>query len=363
MKFPQTFDFCVLGGGLAGLAIAGSLLDKGATVCLIDTAEIASGASGTPLGLVNPATGRFGTKAWRADECLTAITTDLEQVQAHTDKTFYKNTGILRPAQDAKMARRMKENAEQQDWPENWCNWLVKSEIAAINPEVRCVDGGIWLPKGLTVHVELYLKEKARVLSQKGLNIYTRADYKIQESARNFECVLSHGTKFEAKQLIHTSGFDTKNSAYWNFLPLIPVKGQVAIFESPAASEFDYSISALGYMASLSNRKFVAGSTYEHHFDHRAPDKEGLEYLIKRLGKVYPALFKEAVLIDQWAGVRASTPNRKPFLGQHPDHENIYVFAGLGSKGMLYSSYMAQLLAQFILEAQALPKEISVSRL
>lgn len=363
MKLPHNFDFCIIGGGLAGLAVADKLLEQQASVCLIDTGDIASGASGTPLGLVNPATGRYGTKAWRAEVCYNAITSDLEQIQAQTDEVFYKSTGILRPAQDEKMARRMKENSEQQNWPDGWCKWLEKDDVENINPDLRCVDGGIWLPKGLTVNVELYLKAKAQILREKGLQVFANVDYEIQESCKHFECVLSNGSKFGAAHLIHTSGFDTKKSAYWNFLPLIAVKGQVAIFESPVAAEFDYSISALGYMASISNQKFVAGSTYEHHFEHREPDNEGLKYLINRLGKVYPKLFSEAVLINQWAGVRASTPNRMPLLGQHPDHENIYVFAGLGSKGMLYSNYLADFLVQHIFEDKTLPEEVSLARL
>lgn len=360
MNSKTYFDFCILGAGIAGFSIAGKLIERGASVCLIDTGDIASGASGTPLAMANPATGRYGNKVWNAEKCLNSITNDLELIQASSSDKFFKKTGILRPAQDEKMASRMKENSTD-GWPEGWCTWLDKNEIHEINPELNCVQGGMWLPKGLTVNVVKYLKNKARYLQQKGLVLYTYATYSIGLDSSPFTISLDKG-KISTEHIIYATGDKTSISEPWKYLPIHPVKGQIAIFESSKAEEFDYSISALGYIASISKNRFVAGSTYEHNFDHSNPDEEGLEYLIKRLGKVYPALFKGAVLLDQWAGVRASTPNKKPILGSHSQINKLYVFSGLGSKGMMYGNYMSSLLLDHILYGTKLPQEISVTR-
>ncbi|MDR9417389.1 NAD(P)/FAD-dependent oxidoreductase [Gracilimonas sp.] len=360
MAAKKIFDFCVFGAGLAGVAVSQKLLDAGATVCLFDIAEVASGASGTPLGMVNPATGRGGTKAWRAKKCLESVTADIEFIQTQTNDSFYKNTGILRPAQDENMAERMKSNALEKDWPQGWCKWLDAKEVAEINPDLHCVKGGMWLPKGLTVNVAKYLQTKVQYLTEKGLTLFENASYLIDQDD-NYTVNIS-GERIVSKNLIFTAGSETDKTQFWDFLPLHPIKGQLAIFETPKAGDFDYSISALGYIASISKTRFIAGSTYEHHYDDLEPDEEGLNYLKKRLGKVYPALFKDAKLVDQWAGVRASTPNRKPFVGQHPEFENIYVFAGLGSKGLLYSDYLGGLLAEYIMEGASLPPMVSVER-
>lgn len=362
MPSPTHFDFCVLGAGLAGLSISDKLIQKGASVCLIDTGDIASGASGTPLGLVNPATGRFGTKTWRSEQCYSGIASDLEKVQDQSPVQFFKRTGILRPAQDEKMASRMKENAEQQDWPEGWCKWLNKEEIRFINPELNCVEGGMWLPKGLTVNSGLYLKSKTDLLKKKGLKVYTNARYETEADRSSFKISLQKKV-LQATSIIYATGNETKYLKYWDFLRLNPIKGQLAIFDTPKAGDFDYSISALGYIASISKTRFIAGSTYEHHFDHKEPDEKGAQYLIKRLSKVYPALFKEAALADQWAGVRASAPNRKPYIGRHPDNEHMYVFTALGSKGLMYSDYLGDLLISYIFDSTPLPKEVSLDRI
>ncbi|WP_421774391.1 NAD(P)/FAD-dependent oxidoreductase [Gracilimonas sp.] len=359
----KSFDFFVLGAGLAGLSISKHLIDNVASVCLIDTCEVASGASGTPLGLVNPATGRWGTKSWRAEECHQAVYEDLKEIQDHTPVRLFDKTGILRPAQDEEMAERMYDNYRKNEWPDDWCHWLDKKEVHDINPELHCVEGAMWLPNGLTVNVPTYLKSKADYLSNKGLRIVTNANYSLDQREEHYELTLKDGESIYANAVITTAGYQTKESTYWDFLPLHAIKGQVAVFESPQTRKFDYSISALGYIASISDTRFVAGSTYEHHFEDVEPDIEGLDYLTERLGGVYPALFKEAKLVDQWAGVRASTPNKKPIVGAHQEIDNMYVFSGLGSKGLLYSAYLGNALAEYILHGSAIPKEVSVSRI
>lgn len=362
MADSDVFDFCIIGAGLAGISLAESLQQSGASVSLIDSQGIAAGASGTPLGLVNPATGRYGTKSWNAEACYSSIAASLEKAQEQCPRPFFRKSGVLRPAQDERTADKMRENATTQHWPENWCRWLDASEIRSINPDIHCVDGGMWLPVGLTVDIAAYLKNAASLLSRQGVFIKTGTDYELCEKNAGFDFAFRDGKYLKAKTIIHTSGFYTRNSDYWAFLPLIPVKGQIAVFHTSSPITFDYAISARGYMASLSEHTFAIGSTYEHTFEHTGPDEAGLRFLTSRLRKVYPRLLASASLKAQWAGLRASTPNRMPFVGRHPHKENVFVFAGLGSKGLLYSSWLAEQLGRNILYGNPLPAEVSASR-
>ncbi len=363
MNLPEQVDFCVLGAGLAGLGVSKHLLNSGASVCVIDVKDIASGASGTPFGLVNPATGRFGKKVWEAEQCLSGVEADLKEVQQTAETELFVNTGVLRPAQTEKMAKRMFTTATESDWPDGWCTWLDKHEMESNHPNLHFVEGAMWLPKGLTVNIEAYLKAKAALLQTRGLHVQLHAEYKVNCTDSGYEIHFANGKKLNCTSLVFASGFDTHKSPFWEFLTLHPIKGQVAIFQSPEAANFDYSISALGYIASISDTEFMAGSTYEHHFSHLEPDQEGVDYLINRLQKVYPVLFEDAKLTGQWAGVRASTPDKKPVLGEHPEHKNMYVFTGLGSKGLLYSDYVGKLLAEHILQEGALPPAFDIARL
>ena len=59
---PPIFDFCILGAGIAGLSLADALQEKGYRVIVLEKNDIASGASGSPGALVNPAAGRRAKK-------------------------------------------------------------------------------------------------------------------------------------------------------------------------------------------------------------------------------------------------------------------------------------------------------------
>jgi len=356
-------DFCILGAGIAGLSLADALLEYNVSVIVIDKSSVASGASGTPGGLVNPATGRRATKTWRAEQCYEAISTNLEKVQSQTDKIFYQNNGLLRPALLEKMARKMKEQHEKTTWPRDWCQWKTEDEIKEIHPGITCVNGGLWLPIGLSVDVGKYLQAYADFLGDKDITILLHHPPKDIHYEKDWVVELTEDT-VHAKNLVFATGHSTGNSPFWDWLPLHLIKGQVAKFKKENSMlSFSHSISSLGYIARTGDPgTFVQGSTYEHDFDNLIPDKAGEIYLRKRMRRTLPQLEEEAVLVDQWAGVRTSTPNRKPILGHHPIHKNLHVFTGLGSKGLMYGKLLADHYADHLFNGTDLYPQVNITR-
>ena len=47
----ENFDFCIIGGGLAGLSCAYHLAEKGASVALLEKSDIVAGAYGRKGGV------------------------------------------------------------------------------------------------------------------------------------------------------------------------------------------------------------------------------------------------------------------------------------------------------------------------
>ena len=358
----MVYDYCIFGGGLAGLSLADKLIAKDCSVILIDPKGIAGGASGAPLGLVNPATGRFANKSWRAEACYEAILATLEHIQSHSNASFFKKNGVIRPAMDEKIAQRMRENYDVTHWDKDWCTWLSKKKINERFPGLACVEGGVWLPIGLSVKMSAFLECYFDQLKQLNLDYCFESIYSYTFTSSHWDIILETKESIKAKEIIITAGIKSKSFDGWDSLPLIPVKGQLAVFESKHGFPYSSSVSALGYYSAMDDKHFVAGSTYEHKFQTPDTDEYGTEYLTKRLKKVLPDFAETATLKSQWAGIRASTPDRMPILGRHPEIENISVFAGLGSKGMLYSSYLADLFCDFLVEKTVLPVEVSITR-
>lgn len=360
--YHQT-DFCILGAGLAGLSLADELQENNFSVTVIDKNGIAAGASGTPGGLVNPATGRRGKKSWKAELCYDAIAQNLGKVQETTTQAFYLNNGLLRPALLKKMARKMKEQHENTCWPEGWCAWKGEEEIKEMHPGITCVDGGYWLPIGLTVDVGAYLRTYAAYLEHCGVDFFLHESPGIINDAAKWKVVFE-AAEINAKHIIFAIGHNTAYSPFWDWLPIHLIKGQVAKFKTAGKPlDFSHSISSLGYMAvGEETDTFVQGSTYEHDFEDLRPDSEGESYLRKRLRRTLPQLEERVIMIDQWAGVRTSTPDKKPIMGRHPVHQNLHLFTGLGSKGLLYSKFLAKHYVHFLKNETALFPEIDIAR-
>lgn len=364
MRMHHQTDFCILGAGLAGLSMADALLEQNIATVVIDKNTIAGGASGTPGGLVNPATGRRATKAWKAEQCYEAIARNLAKVQEQAEESFYRHNGLLRPALLEKMAIKMKAQHEKTSWPDGWCQWKTEEEIKEMHPGITCVNGGLWLPIGLSVNVGAYLQAYARFLQEGGLQLWTDRQPVIHRAQNEWHISFDDIT-VQAQHLLFAIGRGTTESGYWDWLPLHLIKGQVATFrngEEPLS--FSHSISSLGYMARTGDdHTFVQGSTYEHDFEHVRPDKEGEQYLRKRMRRTLPRLEEKVTTVEQWAGVRTSTPNRKPILGRHPEHPFMHVFTGLGSKGLLYSKFLAEHYVDHLTRGTDLYPEVDIGRI
>src|SRR5699024_680241 len=205
---------------------------------------------------------------------------------------------------------------DQTNWPKGWCFWQTESQIKSRHPEINCVDGGLWLPIGLTVDVKAYLIWYAELLKASGVTIQTQADADYRQENEQWS-VNTPDMNFISHKLVFATGFDTVTHPFWKHLPLEGVKGQVASFKTKEPLlNFNHSISAMGYTAHFGNtNEFIQGSTYEHNFDNLQTNKDGEKYLRSRTQKVLPRLAKNAQLINQWAGVRVNTPDRKPVLG------------------------------------------------
>ncbi|PAU93939.1 hypothetical protein CK503_09725 [Aliifodinibius salipaludis] len=360
---PHQTDYCILGAGIAGLSLADALSAHDLNCVVVEKNTPGSGASGTTGGLVNPATGRRAKKTWKAEQCYDAIAANLEKVQAYSDTNFYQNNGLLRPALLEKMARKMKEQHENTTWPEGWCQWKCKDEIQEIHPGIKCVDGGLWLPIGLTVDIGSYIKAYGRYLKDNGLSIICgEQPYPILED--DYWLLELEEITIKADHLVFATGHTIATSPFWDWIPLELIKGQVAKFKKESGHlSFSHSISSLGYIARLDEEgTFIQGSTYEHDFNHLNPDEEGESYLRKRMRRTLPQLEEQSTLVDQWAGVRTSTPNYKPILGVHPAYSNLHLFSGLGSKGLLFGKFLAEHYADHLINGTPLYPEVDINR-
>ena len=364
MKDNPEFDAVIIGAGIAGLSIADALMGKGYKCAIIDKNTPGSGASGAPKMLINPATGRRAKMSLDSDRALPEITSLLKRVQASTDEIIYEKNGVIRPALDAKIASDFENSPGKYDWPSGWISWLNKREFTKKYPCFKTNHGGLIISEGLTVNGKLFIDKLSKLLTKNGLKPYYNSGFSYSFSQDSWSILINNSVSLSARCLIFAGGYSLTKDENWKFLELHPIKGQTAEFTFNEPLPFHSSVSSLGYMAYMSHEpdKLVVGSTYEHHFDHFEPDSEGLDYLKGKLEKTLPGWSDKIIEVKQWSGIRVTTRDKKPVIGQHPQHKGVYIFGGLGSKGMLLGRYCAGILSDYIVNGEQIPTELSIQR-
>jgi glycine/D-amino acid oxidase-like deaminating enzyme len=362
----STVDVVVVGAGLAGLSVAKSLTDKGVSVLIVDKYGLGAGASGVPIALINPAAAKQANLSWNAKASMAAIVGLLDQTKSHSSREFFRKSGVLRPSVDAATLEAFSSSMSRHNYPSGWAKWLNREELNQFQPDLQHVGGALWVQEAYTVDVSEYLSALASIITLNGAEIRTG----IVISSMSYDqiqdiwiVVFSDGSIIRSSKVIKSTGSSILDDPDWGWMPVHRIKGQMALYRSNHDIDWSHAIAARGYVAHLNGRDWVIGSTFEHTFDHLEPDAAGLQYLENKVDAILPTLRQESALLSQWAGIRVGTPNRLPIIGPHPKLKGQWVFTGLGSKGLLYSAYLGQLLAANLVSGDKIPMEVSTQRL
>lgn len=359
----EKYYAAVFGAGIAGTAIANELAKRDNKILMIDP-YVSENAPGPPAALVNPATGRRAKMGWDVRKCLPALRTVIEELEVFSEETkIISDTGVIRPAINDKLAKNFKEALQKYDWPKGWIRWMERDEVKTFNPHIAPSEGALFLDVGFTVLVDNYLNVFRRYLRSRGVDcVYKSAQYYPKEESKGFLIRFEDGTEAEAEHVIVAAGHQTPFFKDWEYLPLHRVKGQIVYYEADHDLEWEHGTSAMGYSLRRGKRGLVVGSTYEHKFENLDTTDKAFEQIQGKLGKMFPKLADRLKKNDQMAGVRVTTPNKLPVIGRHPEHENLCIYTAMGSKGFLFSQYVALLLAEHLISGKAIPDELNTAR-
>lgn len=359
-------DYTILGAGIAGLSMADALLRREKSVAIIDTEKPGSGSSGAPLVLINPATGRRARLAEHAEKCISAIDDLLQRTADHSTDNFYSKNGVLRPALTKDLATNFQRSPDKYDWPgSGWIEWVDESRYRARYPWFGEHHGGLVIPNAFTVEADRFIKNLTSYLKSEGLKTYFDTKYGIEESDGSApKITFQSGQTFTTHTIIYAAGSSIANMPEWKFLPVNCIKGQLLDLSFEEPLPLKESISSMGYFAfnPENPNRLVAGSTYEHHYEHLKTDEQGKEYLYGKLERTLPGFKDRPHSVSMWAGERVGLKDHNPVIGRHPELKNRYVIGGLGSKGMIYGRYLAEQLTGNLLDGKPIDPVFNIDR-
>jgi FAD dependent oxidoreductase len=329
-------NYTIVGQGLAGSILAYMLIQEGQNVQIYDAPDITS-SSKIAAGIYNPVTGKRLVKTWLADTIFPFLEEFYPTLETELKAKFFHPVPIFHPFADVAMQKFFKSDHVADDFSD-----FATAEFENTHRQeiVNSTLGGI-------------------AISHTGW-----VDLKVMLSAfREYflERFFLTGNKFEEKSegiTIYCQGFESTKNSYFNYLPFNPVKGEILNIEIQNL-DIQEIINQGVFVIPLGDNQYRLGATYTWDELDNIPTETGRNNLTEK----YQKLMKPSMeILSHQAGVRPATKDRRPFIGMHPEFENIGIFNGLGSKGVSLAPYFAKQFVDFLVYQKELHPEVNINR-
>lgn len=347
----QTVDYLVVGQGIAGSILALKLIEANCKIHVIDN-PIGTSSSKVAAGIFNPITGKRFVKTWLADEIFNDLLEYYQNLENKFEVRFLYKNQIVRPIESIKDQNHLIAFSAQKE-NEKYIEFLNESNEVSVS--INDTKFGLLSTKiGGWVDVNFLLASINNYLIKQ--SIYKSQIFDYQEIV--FEDNLAQYEGIQYKKIIFCEGYNTINNPFFNWLPFNAVKGEVLTIEAdlPLAN---FIILKGIFIVPLGNRKFRVGATYNWADKTTEITDSGKIELIIKLEKLIGPNFK---IINQTAGIRPATIDRRPFLGVHPLHKSLAIFNGLGTKGVSLAPYFANEMVSFLENNKTLNPEVNINR-
>jgi hypothetical protein len=161
-----------------------------------------------------------------------------------------------------------------------------------------------------------------------------------------------------AKHIVFAEGYGVVNNPYFKELPLKVAKGELITIKAPEL-KINFILKSSVFIVPLGNNLYSVGATYNWEDQSKAITAKGREELENKLKTIISCEYE---VIDQVAGIRPTVIDRRPLVGKHLKHKNLFVLNGLGTRGVMIAPYVAEQLYNFIELNTPLDKEIDINR-
>lgn len=346
----EKIDFLIIGQGLAGSILADELLRCGAKVLVVDTHRPAA-ASRVASGMWNPLTFRLLLKSWRADELLPVATHYYLEACERLGADLPENLQILRIFPDEGAAKRWEERLQDPSFaPYLEAEMPDTSRYPAldIKKQQGLVNQAGWLnlPSYLAAFRDYLEKQNALIASE-----FLAEEVVFTESTVRWK-------NWDAEKIIVCRGQFERQHDWFNWLPLKPAQGDVLTLEVPGL-HLKEIYNAGFFILPLGNDLYRVGATYEWDQLSESPTEAGKAELLQKFEAACSLPYR---LVDHQAGIRPTVADRRPLLGAHPEHEQLVIFNGLGTKGVMIAPYFAQQLSGWLQGKGEIEDEVHVKR-
>jgi glycine oxidase len=343
------YDYLIVGQGLAGSVLYHFLSRKEKNAIVIDQYNPQS-SSNIAAGIIHPITGRRMVKTWMADILIPFAEQTYSEIENHLEEKLFLKKNILELIVTSK---------ERNDWNNKTAsgdlnNYLdtentdaLYNDILVAHQDKISIKSG-WL--NISKMIDLFRKELA---AKKNL-LEEQFDFnalKVVEQGISYK-------EIEAEKVIFCEGAKSLQNPFWKHLPFLPSKGEVLTIHSNQL-KLEHILTRTIFILPLGENLYKVGSTFSWNELNEIPTKNARENLLARLEKIITVPFE---VVDHQAAIRPTVKDRRPFIGLHHEHNQVGIFNGLGTKGVLLAPFFANHFTDYLAGNTELMKEVDVRK-
>ncbi|CAM4340280.1 NAD(P)/FAD-dependent oxidoreductase [Flavobacterium terrigena] len=342
-------DYLIIGSGLAGISFAETCLLNHKTIMVInDTSQNSTTIAG---GLYNPVVLKRFTKIWEAEAQLKISIPFYKTLEEKLNQKFLFEIPLLRKLN----------SIEEQN------NWFTASDKPTLSNYLNTTLETLQ-NKFITQEYKFGKVNHTGFLDTKKLkdaytNFLISENSYLEDTFDYSQLVIEdnfiHYQNIKAKQIVFAEGFGIHNNPYFNNFPLDGTKGELLIIKAQNLN-LEEIINSSIWILPIGNDLYKVGATYNWEDKTTNKTEAGKNELLSNLKELISCEFE---VIEHLAGIRPTVKDRRPLLGRHHSHKNVYILNGFGTRGVLFAPYLSDKLYDFIENGIELDNEISINRI
>lgn len=340
-------DTLIVGFGIAGLNYAEQLRRHNKSFAVVAPDE--QSASHLAAGIVNPTVLKRFNPVWKAKDFLDYA------LPVYSDLQEWLQTRII---YQLPIYRILNDIQEQNNW-----------SIAASSPSLEKYLNQQLIPKDKFPEVSAPFAfgeviQSARVDIKTLLTRYINKiipQQFISEKLDHKALILGEFIEYKnvkARQIVFCEGYHGVKNPYFNYLPLIGSKGEILTIKCDQLTE-EVIFKGPIFLSPMGDKTFWVGATFNREDKTTEVSETGKDWLLSKLKQFLRLPFQ---ILEHKAQIRATVIDRRPLLGRHPKHDNVYLLNGVGTRGVLLSPLLSNWLFRFIENNEKLPPEADIKR-
>ena len=346
----------IVGGGIFGAAIAYVLTRDGFDVTLFEALSIGAHASSKNAGNLNPLHGTpsallpFALESFRLHQAIAIGLAELKS--AHYN--LLPSHRILLELDNSKRKSLKKSTDLFTNTDGFSAEELDVEALHQIEPRLsQNVRFGILTKGSLAVDSYLLTMSLAQGAERLGAKYVYDSVLGVTKKGDRITGVKTYQERFACDEIIFATGpwLGETQACLDIDIDIEPVKGELLLMQlSGKPLEYDFTWGSTCLYKRRKNQVWVGGIFERSSFD-MSPSLKNRESMLNQAAQIIPEI-REARLLEHVVGLRPMTSSGLPLVGRVHKWQNAYLANGGGSKGVLLSVGIAQVIRDLLMEGK-----------